>query len=285
VAEHTRNQETTAMQETFDTPTPTDLYVELGSGDLDVRCEAVTLTTVHIDGKDADDVVVEQRGNQIVVLAKQRKTGFFSSSNELSVHVTMPTSSTLSTKLGSADVNVSGRLGEAMVKTGSGDVALDEVEGNALLETGSGDIEIDTVEGELRIKSGSGDIEVDHVDGAANISTGSGDVQIGTATGAVQVKSGSGDMRVREAKHDVALSTASGDLYVDRVHRGQLSAKNVSGDIKVGVPAGIPVWTDISSVTGSVRSNLQGAGQPEEGQDFLELRAKTVSGDVYLEEL
>ena len=45
------------------------------------------------------------------------------------------------------------------------------------------------------------------------------------------------------------------------------------------------MWTDISSVTGSVRSNLQGAGQPAEGQDYIELRAKTVSGDVYLEQL
>ena len=273
------------MQKTFDTPTPTDVYVELGSGHLDVRCEAVTQTTVDISGKDADDVVVEQRGDQIVVLAKQRRTGFFNTSGELSVHVTMPASSTLSTKLGSADISVRGRLGEAMLKTGSGDVELDEVAGNALLETGSGDIEIDSVEGELRIKSGSGDIEIDSLGGAANISTGSGDVSIGTANHAVQVKSGSGDMRVREARHDVALSTASGDLYVDRVHRGQLSAKNVSGDIKVGVPAGIPVWTDISSVTGSVRSNLKGAGQPEDGQDFIELRAKTVSGDVYLEQL
>jgi DUF4097 and DUF4098 domain-containing protein YvlB len=92
-------------------------------------------------------------------------------------------------------------------------------------------------------------------------------------------------MRVREAQQDVSLSTASGDLVIDEMHRGQLAAKNVSGDIKVGIPAGVPVWTDISSMTGSVRSNLEGAGEPEEGQDFIELRAKTISGDVYLEQL
>ncbi len=273
------------MQKIFDTPNPADLYVELGSGTLDVRCDAVAQTRVDVDGKDTDDVVVEQRGNQIVVLARQRKAGFFGTSNNLRVQVTMPSASRLATKLGSADLTVSGRLGEAMLKTGSGDVRLDQVDGEAMLETGSGDLEIETVGGELRIKSGSGGIEIENLGGAANISTGSGDVTIGTAMKPVQVRSGSGDMRVREAREDVVLSTASGDLYVDEVHRGQLTAKNVSGDIKVGVPAGIPVWTDISSVTGSVRSTLQGAGQPEEGQDFIELRAKTVSGDVYLEQL
>jgi DUF4097 and DUF4098 domain-containing protein YvlB len=69
------------------------------------------------------------------------------------------------------------------------------------------------------------------------------------------------------------------------VHRGRLTAKNVSGDVRVGIPAGIPVWTDISSVTGSVRSDLDGAGEPSDGQDYIELRARTVSGDVYLRQL
>ena len=108
---------------------------------------------------------------------------------------------------------------------------------------------------------------------------------INNASEPVQVKSGSGDMRVRHAEQDVALSTASGDLVIDEMHRGQLAAKNVSGDIRVGIPAGIPVWTDISSMTGSVRSDLEGAGEPAEGQDFIEVRAKTISGDVFLEQL
>ncbi len=273
------------MHKTFDTPGPTSLYVELGSGDLTIRAEDVLETTVTVDGKTADDVVVEQRGNQIVVLASQRRTGFFAGSNELSVSVTLPTDSELSTKLGSADLDASGRLGTAKIRSGSGEVRIDELGGEALVETGSGDIEIDSVVGDLRIKSGSGDIEVDRLGGSAAISTGSGDVEIGTAHGEVQVKSGSGDMRVREAHSDVALSTASGDLSVGRMHRGSLQAKNVSGDIHVGIPANVPVWTDISAVTGSVSSNLDGAGQPEEGQDFIEVRAKTVSGDILLEQL
>jgi hypothetical protein len=44
------------------------------------------------------------------------------------------------------------------------------------------------------------------------------------------------------------------------------------------------VWTDITTVTGQIQSSLQGAGQPQEGQDHVEVRAKTVSGDVVLTE-
>jgi DUF4097 and DUF4098 domain-containing protein YvlB len=272
------------MQKTFETPGPISLYVELGSGNLTLRCEQVDETTVDVTGRDAEDVTVEQRGNQVVVIAPKNRTGFLSRSESLAVHVTMPEGSELATKLGSADVTSTGRLGETRVKTGSGDVTLDHVDGDALVEAGSGDIEVGEITGDLRARSGSGNVEVGRAGGSALVSTGSGDVEIGSATQAVTVKSGSGDMRVRDAHADVELSTASGDLVVELMRRGQLAAKNVSGDIRVGIPGGVPVWTDISTMTGHVSSSLQGAGQPEEGQDYVELRAKTISGDIFLEQ-
>lgn len=273
------------MQKTFDTPGPTSLYVELGSGDLYVRAQDVTETTVTVDGKDADAVTVEQRANQIVVLAPQNRTGFFGSSSEFTVNVALPARSELATKLGSADLEAIGLFGTAKIKSGSGDVHLGELGGDAVVETGSANIEVDSVRGDLRVKSGSGDVEVGKLGGSAVISTGSGDVEIGHTQGEVLVKSGSGDLRVREAHAGVALTTASGDLTIDVMHSGSLQAKTASGDIRVGIPAGVPVWTDVSCVTGRVSSHLEGAGQPKDGQDFIEVRAKTVSGDILLEQL
>jgi hypothetical protein len=273
------------MHKTFDTPEPIQLYVELGSGDLVAHAEEVAETTVDVSGKDADDVVVEQRGTEVVVLGKQQRGGFLTGSRELDVRVTMPSRSRLSTKLGSADLRVTGRLGGAMLRTGSGDINLETVHGEVHVESGSGDVAVEEVDGPLEVKSGSGDVRLQRLHGPGRVATGSGDVTIGSADESVHVRSGSGDMRVREAQDDVSLSTASGDLLVDVMHRGQLTAKNVSGDIRVGIPGGIPVWTDISSVTGSVRSDLEGAGEPADGQDYIELRARTVSGDVYLQQL
>ena len=80
----------------------------------------------------------------------------------------------------------------------------------------------------------------------------------------------------------MSFSTGSGDLQVGTAHRGRLTAKGASGDIRIGVPGGLPVWTDISTVSGEIRSDLVGAGEPAEGADRLEIRAKTVSGDIDL---
>lgn len=273
------------MQKTFSTPEPIDLYVELGAGDVTVHADDVAETVVDVHGKNADDVVVEQRGDQVVVLGPRRNVGFFGNGDQIRIHVSLPHGSNLATKLGSADLVVRGRLGETALKSGSGDMALEQVTGDLVVETGSGDLVVGTVTGGARIKSGSGDVRAESFEAAATISTGSGDVEIGTAGGGVQVKSGSGELRVRDARDGVGLTTASGDLVVDRLHRGELRASNVSGDIRVGVPGGIPVWTDVTTVSGRVRSSLVGAGQPEEGQDYIELRAKTVSGDIDLDQL
>ena len=154
-----------------------------------------------------------------------------------------------------------------------------------LVQSGSGDIRSHAVRGDMRIKSGSGDVELGEVYGELGISTGSGDIAIGRAHGKASVKSGSGDTEIAEADGDVVLGTASGRLTVGRARVGTITANNVSGDVRIGVPAGTPVWTDISSVTGRVKSNLQSVGAPRDGQEHLEVRATTVSGDVHLQQV
>ena len=171
------------------------------------------------------------------------------------------------------------------MKSGSGTVQLDTLGGPASVDTGSGDIRVDEVRAELRIKSGSGDINIGHAESAVAVSTGSGDVEIGSSNGPAVVKTGSGDLRVVDAQTDVSLVTGSGDLLIGTARRGRLTAKGASGSVRVGIPAGTPVWTDISTLSGEIRSNIAGAGEPGDGVDHIELRAKTVSGDIVLTQI
>jgi len=239
-----------------------------------------------VSGPGADDVDVDQRGSEISVIARQGRNGFLGTSSvDLTIRATVPLDSRLTTKLGSADVRTEGRLGETVLRSGSGSIQAEELGAASRIATGSGDVAVGFAAAALQVKSGSGDVSVEQLDGPAQVSTGSGDVHVVAARDTVSVKSGSGGLRVREALGDVSMSTASGDLAVGVMHRGQLTARNASGDITVGIPAGVPVWTDISSISGMVRSNLNGAGEPGEGQEFLELRVQTVSGDVHLHQV
>ncbi|HEX5862495.1 MAG TPA: DUF4097 family beta strand repeat-containing protein [Nocardioides sp.] len=269
-------------QHHFETHDPVDLFVEIGKGSVDITATETTETRVDVAGRDADQVTVEQSGRRISVVAPRQRSGFFGGDSKLDVAVTVPLDSDLAVRTGSADITVSGTVGTSQLKTGSGDVRTDDLSGPALVETGSGDVDIRVANAELRVKSGSGRVRVGHAESAVAASTGSGDVEIGTSNGPAAVKTGSGDLRVVDANTDVSLVTGSGDLMVGTAHRGRFTMKGASGDVHIGIPAGLPVWTDISTLSGSIRSDLESAGEPAEGADHVELRAKTVSGDIVL---
>ncbi len=265
----------------FETHEPIELYVENGKGAVAVHARDTTETHVALSGPDAEETQVELDGGQLRVIAP-RRGGFLGGDRRLDVVVTLPTDSHLVTKLGSADLQVTGQVGNVQVRSGSGDVALESINGACLVETGSGDVRVEHAAQPLRVKSGSGDVAIGTAAAEVSVSTGSGDVQLREAAGQTAVKTGSGDLRIGHAGGDVGLSTGSGDLEIASVSAGRIQVKGASGDVHVGVPAGVPVWTDVSTVSGRIHSTLEGAGQPEPGADYVELRAKTVSGDIVL---
>jgi DUF4097 and DUF4098 domain-containing protein YvlB len=273
------------MERSFETPQPIELYVESNSGLITITAADVTRTDVTVTGKRADEFVVEQRDDQIQVVAPKQGMGFLpgGGNNRSDITVVMPAHSALTIKTGSADTAVHGPITGMWVNTGSGDVSAELVDGTCGLQSGSGDIRLVELRGSARIKSGSGDVSVQRCADLA-VSTGSGDVRIESVGGQLVIKTGSGDVQVGEAADDLALSTGSGDLTVDVAHKGKFVLKGASGDVRIGVPAGTPVWTDITTVSGRVQSDLTPVGAPAEGQDHLEIRATTASGDITLQQ-
>ena len=268
------------MHHEFGATAPQSVHIELQAGDVDVSTTDEPVVTVDVEGAGAEEVLVERTDAGIAVIGP-RRTGFLSTSHRHRVRVRVPVDSDLSTRLGAAGVTTRGRLGTVHLVSGSGDVRVEEVR-TASVRSGSGDIEVGAVAQDADLKAGSGDVSVRSVGGTARVVTGSGRVEVGECRGAVAVKSGSGDLAVAAAGSDASLTTASGDVSVGRVERGSVQLRNVSGDIRLGVAAGTPVWTEVSTTTGRVHSALPPLGPPRDGQDHVEVRATTVSGDIHL---
>lgn len=270
------------MDHTFETANPPDLAVEIGSGDVEITAgETNGRTLVTVTGKGAEETTVEQHGNTISITGPRSRHGFSFSfgSSLLRVRISTPTGSGLSTKLGSAELTARGLLGPCDLRSGSGDTVL---EGTGPLEVtaGSGDLQVSTIGGDASVRSGSGCIRIRHAAGDVHTVTGSGDVLIGGVSGQLTAKSGSGDIRVESAGSGAEITTASGDIRLDRLEVGRVQARTASGDVEVGVAPGLPAWTDIHTVTGDVRSALASLGKPAEGAPFVELRLRSVSGDI-----
>ena len=263
---------------------PVEAYVELRSGDLRVSAAQTDAVTIELTGTRADSVVVEAHGTRISIVEPNR-SGFTSAHGDLNVNLVLPEQSGLSCKLGSAAVRATGELGAVRIATGAGDVTLGTVTGPALVKTGAGHIGVEALGAESDLKAGAGTISVGRATAPVQLKTGAGSIDVADADAPVTLKSGSGDLSVGSARQDATLSTASGDIRVARMTSGQASLKNVTGSIRLGVPDGTPVWTDISTGTGRVQSTLTPTGAPSEGQDHVEVRARSMSGDIYLERL
>jgi putative adhesin len=265
----------------FDTPGKVALKIGLGGGQVSVETDDVGQTTVDVEALRDDEVTREaiaamtiearERGgvHEVVVEAPKRSQGWLGALGrgpKIGVRVRCPHDADVRVNTSSADIEVDGRSGDVEVNTASGDVSLEHVTGT------------------LKVNSASGDVSVHEIGAAGAIKTASGDVRVQRAHGTLSANLVSGDFELGEAFDDISIATVSGDQEVAALRGGERAkVQSVSGDVRVGIAPGLRLWIDGSSVSGSIRSDLELEDAPadEEGP-VVELRARTVSGDVQI---
>jgi DUF4097 and DUF4098 domain-containing protein YvlB len=115
--------------------------------------------------------------------------------------------------------------------------------------------------GDITVKTVSGDVLGDTA-ATLTAETTSGDVRLQRVTESATATTVSGDILLGAAARTVLASSVSGDIYVNAVDAAQISARSVSGDVRVtasteAVAAGVTVQA--SSVSGMVARPRQGA--------------------------
>jgi DUF4097 and DUF4098 domain-containing protein YvlB len=220
---------------------PVDLQVRVHSGSVRVLAAATQTATVALDGSDrllAATQVEFDHGALSVIVPDRLGLG---SNGSLDVTVEVPEGSSCLVHTASADVSCTGELSALDVHTASGEVSAERVSGLARVVTASGDVEVGAA-GEARVETASGDVRIEQADGA------------------------------------VTVRTASGDVWIAQTSGRQTEVKSASGDISVAVAPGIGVYLDLSSLSGTVSSELDPA-QENAGAD-LTVQCRTISGDV-----
>jgi Putative adhesin len=263
------------MKKTFEVQGPVELDVRLTSGEIEVDPTAdgrVEVELIALDEESqrlVDDARIElsPHGHRpTVVVDVPQKRGFslnlFGRSG-IECRIRCPHDSGLSVRTKSADVSARGTLGGLNVATASGDV------------------DVDRVSGGVNVKSASSDFSGREIGGGVNIQTASGDIDISVARGPVNVTSVSGDISIGEAYDNVNANSVSGDQDHGAVMQGVVAAHSVSGDVTIAVRRGSKAFLDCTTVSGDTTSELElTAEAPASDGPLVEIRAKTVSGDI-----
>lgn len=180
----------------------------------------------------------------------------------LAVTVSAPAGSRLAARTGTGDVIVTGRAGWTALRTGTGRVRTDDVDGDLDVQSGSGDVTIGAARGRSRVRTGTGTISIDAAGGPIDVKAGSGDVLLGRLDGDLDARTGSGDLRVTD------------------VVSGRCEVTTGSGDLTIGVHEGVWAEVDLSSGSGTARSDLVVNSTAPGGSTTVHLRGRTGSGDV-----
>jgi DUF4097 and DUF4098 domain-containing protein YvlB len=276
--------------ETFHTPGPVRLDLELPAGAIEVRTAETEDTHVELEALsdneqvremvesarieavrrgDGHDVIVEVRTRHGVWISFSKGPDIRIGSPEMRLRISCPVGAALDVNTKSADLDARGDYGAVDVKTAAGDATVERC-------------------GEARVKSASGDVHFETVDGALDVKTASGDVHVASVAGDSTLQLVSGDVYIRDARGSISASSVSGDQRFEAVVQGRLELRAVSGDIGVGIRRGSRVFIDANTVSGSTSSDFElsdapGEAAPDADSSLVEVFAKTVSGDIRLE--
>jgi Putative adhesin len=257
----------------FPSTEPADIRISSWpSGSVAVSGEQTDKITVKVvparsGGQDLlDQVQVSFDHGQLTIIGPEER-GFFRRHSGLDLTVTAPAGSNCDARTASADVACVGDLGELTVRSASGDVTASSARGRVVVKTASGDVAVDKAGGDVDIDTASGDAQVTSVRGELWAKTVSGDVLIGTCDGSV------------------TASTTSGDIQLRDCASGTVEMASISGDLTVAVRRGVGVYLDLSTMSGSVRSDLdtpETASEAGEQTATLTVKCRTISGDIVI---
>jgi DUF4097 and DUF4098 domain-containing protein YvlB len=284
------------MEKTFETPGGVRLSVEIHSGLVVVTAGAAgaterTVVSLEAAAPGAAELVqraiVECRPDgdrSLVVVKLPRVYGVrLLRRNAVIVRVEVPEGAHVAVATASADLEISGPVGEVDFQTASGDASIEDVAADVTAKTASGNITIGRVGGDILASTVSGDLRCSNVAGTASFSATSGNLELGAAGSRVEVKATSGDVRLGELAHGARVINVSGNVRVLALGEGALKVRSVSGNVEIGVAKGVDLHVDVETTTGSVHSDIPLDNLPSAGarpETRVDLSVRSVSGNI-----
>ena len=254
---------------TFPTSDPITATIELGAGAVRISAADRADTQVRVTPRDpmrpadvraAEQAHIDFAGGALTVLVGRKLLS--PTRGAVNVDIELPSLSSVSVAVSSADLEVDGTVADCRFNAASGSAALADVQGNIKAATASGDITARRLLGNATVSTASGNVAIEGLDGNLKFQAASGSATVGTLRGTVHSR------------------TASGSLTVAGAESGSVSVATASGDVEVGVMQGTAAKLDLDSRSGNVHSDLTPTAGPAGDDRRLAVHARTASGDI-----
>jgi len=190
-------------------------------------------------GSDADELIFERDGNDIVIKVKVPRHHGRRISSDLIVKV--PEASSLE------------------INTVSADIEIDNVEGEQDLESVSGDIETEAHAKDIDVSSVSGDVVIqgDRKPMRTRLNSVSGDIEAEDLSGEIEAETVSGDVEIVNGSFSRALAhSVNGEIlfHAELLNDGRLDIETINGEVDVEFHGDVSARFDIETFNGEIRN-------------------------------
>ncbi len=269
---------------------PASVRLEVQMGHVEVFAEPRDDVSVEVvpanpnrsgDIAAADAVRVTHTGADVSIIGPSRLS-IFGPGDNIDVVVRVPEASEMSATVKYGAVHLKGTLGDTRLVFGYGDASIESV-GKADLELGHVELRIGQIRGDADMTFKSGHARIGRVDGALKVKGSHAGIDVGSVGGAADITTATGAVELGDPGPALTISSAHGSVRVKELTRGAARIQTTSAAITLGVRRGAAVWLDASSQKGVIRNELSAdAGPPAEGEETLELYARTGHGAITL---
>ncbi|MEO3859985.1 DUF4097 family beta strand repeat-containing protein [Acrocarpospora sp. B8E8] len=276
--------------QTFDTPEPISVVIDIGAGQIRIdasdRADTVVYVVPSNENDDADVECAERarvefaNGELVVKAPRSKSISLFGSGGSVDVKVDLPTDSRVDATA-TADIQTRGRLGACKFSTSYGEINIDQT-GDLRSQASSGDITVSKSVGHTDLTTANGRIRVHQIDGTAAIRTTNGAITVGEVTGEARLNTAHGDITVERALAGLLAKTSSGSARISQVERGSIVLESAYGQIDVGIRSGIAAWLNLDTSYGHVHVPLELREPPEQTTQTVEVSARTNYGDIVI---
>ncbi|WP_100445979.1 DUF4097 family beta strand repeat-containing protein [Glycomyces xiaoerkulensis] len=254
---------------------PITASITLAEGSVNVTGHESDVVLVEIkpaqrpdsDNDAADLARVDfEDGHLRVVAPEKAQNWLFKRQIGVHIGVKVPIGSEIAVRSTSAPISLHGKLGPVSVNTVAGSATVEHAT-SVRANTVSGSVSVIEATEDIRANTASGQVKADRV---------GGDLSAKTVAGGIVVEKVAGS---------VSVNTLSGGIDIGALKSGTCRANTVSGRISLGVVGGTDVWMDLDAKAGTVTSELapgDTSPAPSDEGTSLEVRARSVSGDIYL---
>ena len=244
-----RSVETKDVTMPFSIPAGKSLRVENPAGNVKVVGgfdSGTVVASAKVRGASLEDAKLKADSYSLII-----------EESEAWVVIRQPEMSGLSVEL---EIQMAGS-GAVEIRGESGDVHVLDTRGSCRVVTRSGNVFVRGLNGAIELNTESGDLSVeDSASQSIVLENKSGDVMVRNAQGNLNLRTQSGNVQVKSSAGKVmSIETVQGNVLVDdeKPVAGNVNIRTVSGNTLLTVPDGCDCRVSLSTLRGTVRSNLE----------------------------